>query len=237
MDQTIQSKRITQPERNENVYARTILTLVLLAAAILAIGILAYGAYTTPYFPFDLTITHAVQSFNAPWFDTLMRASGFPGYPPQVYVWLAIVLLLLWFTGRRWEAVALVFCAVGIGAVGMLIKIPVDRMRPSPELVKVANPQLDNGKYSFPAGHVEVFVAIFGYLTYLILQEKERHWWHWLLVSFFLIEIVLIGLSRVYVGEHWTSDVIGAYLVGAIWLWATIRFYEWGKPKWGKVTG
>ncbi len=43
--------------------------------------------------------------------------------------------------------------------------------------------------------------------------------------------IALIGLARVYSGEHWFSDVVGGYLFGSIWLVLTIRFYDWGKSR------
>src|SRR5581483_7789342 len=156
--------------------------LMLALVVIAAIGLLAFAAHTTPYWDFDLSIAHAIQSIQAPWFDALMRGVGIPGYPPQVYVWLVVVLLALWFTGRRWEAVTLIFVSVGIGALGLAIKIPVDRPRPSPEMIQVANPALDGGKYSFPAGHVEVFVAIFGFFIYLIYKASPRQWWHYVLV-------------------------------------------------------
>ncbi|HZQ05816.1 MAG TPA: phosphatase PAP2 family protein [Anaerolineae bacterium] len=214
--------------------ASNTLQFVLVAIAIVAIGVLAFAAHTTPYWDFDLSIAHALQSIQAPWFDALMHGVGIPGYPPQVYVWLAVVLLGLWFTGRRWEAVSLLFVTIGIGALGLAIKIPVDRPRPSPQLIQVANPALDGGKYSFPAGHVEVFVAIFGFFIYLIYKASPRQWWHYVLVVLFAVMILGIGPSRIYVGEHWFSDVVGAYIVGAVWLWVSIRFYEWGKDRFFK---
>ncbi len=234
MSDRISQKSLTvEPVVSKNG-AWNVLQLVLVAVVILAIGLLAFGAHMTPYWEFDLSIARALQSINAPWFHALMIGVGFPGYPPQVYIWVLLVLGFFWFTGRRWEAVTFVLVTVGIGAVGLLVKVPVDRPRPSPELIQVANPALDGGKYSFPAGHVEVFVAIFGFFIYLILQASSRQWWHYALVILFAVLIIGIGPSRIYVGEHWFSDVVGAYLVGAVWLWVSIRFYEWGKDRFFK---
>ena len=41
----------------------------------------------------------------------------------------------------------------------------------------------------------------------------------------------LMGVSRIYQGQHWFSDVMGAYLLGSVWLALTIKFYRWGKPR------
>ena len=51
-----------------------------------------------------------------------------------------------------------------------------------------------------------------------------------LLVAFALL-ILFMGLSRIYQGQHWFSDVAGAYLLGSLWLALTIRLYRWGKPR------
>jgi undecaprenyl-diphosphatase len=47
----------------------------------------------------------------------------------------------------------------------------------------------------------------------------------------FAVLISLMGLSRIYQGEHWFSDVMGAYLLGSLWLALTIKLYRWGKPR------
>jgi len=52
-----------------------------------------------------------------------------------------------------------------------------------------------------------------------------------LLVALSLV-LALMGVSRIYLGQHWFSDVMGAYLFGSLWLLLTIRFYRWGKVRW-----
>jgi undecaprenyl-diphosphatase len=52
-----------------------------------------------------------------------------------------------------------------------------------------------------------------------------------LLVGFFGLLVLLIGISRVYEGEHWASDALGAYLLGALTLVGIIQLYRWGKPR------
>jgi membrane-associated phospholipid phosphatase len=202
-----------------------------LILASIAFAVLAFAAHTTPYFDFDLTIARAVQSIHAGWFDGLLRAVGWPGYPPQAYVWTVLILLILFFYVSRWAAMAHLFAAVGVGAVGLLIKILVDRPRPSPDLIQVWNASLDGGKFSFTAGHVQVYVAIFGFLLYLAYVSQNRSWTRMGVMIIGGLLIALIGLARVYSGEHWFSDVVGGYLFGSIWLVLTIRFYDWGKSR------
>lgn len=209
-------------------------SLVFILVIAVAFTALAFVAHTTPYFDFDLTITRAVQSIQAPWFDALLRAVGFPGYPPQIYVELVVLVVLFWFLGLRWEAITLLLSNLGIGALGMGVKLLVARMRPSPDLVYVANPNLQGGGLSFPAGHVQGAVVTLGFFIYLLWKLPRRAWWQTALLVFLGLLIVLMGLSRIYVGEHWFSDVVGGYLLGAIGLWLTIRFYEWGEVKYGK---
>ncbi len=203
--------------------------LVLLATVLLLA--LAFTVHTMPVDPIDLTITRDVQAFHPGWFDLLMRAVGEPGYPPQVYAVVAWIFFVLYAFGLKWEAMAHAFATIGIGIVGLAIKYPVDRARPSPNLVYVANPALDGGKFSFPAGHVESFVAIFGFLIFLLIVLGRPSWLRTLEIAFFAFLIALIGISRLYTGEHWLSDVIGGYLSGSVWLIATIRFYQWGKDR------
>jgi len=73
-----------------------------------------------------------------------------------------------------------------------------------------------------------VFIGFLAFLAYTILKSS---WARGLLVTAFGTLILLMGMSRIYLGQHWFSDVVGAYLLGGLWLALTIRFYRWGKPR------
>ncbi len=180
--------------------------------------------------PIDLTASHVVQSVHAVWYDLLMRFVGEPGYPPQVYPLVVWIILVLFLTGLKWEAVSEIFATVGIGVVGLIIKMFVDRPRPTPNLVTVLT-VLDKGQMSFPAGHVESFVAIFGFLWFLSFVACKNVWVRTISLLFLGELMAIIGISRIYTGEHWLTDAIGGYLLGSLWLIATIWFYQWGKPR------
>jgi membrane-associated phospholipid phosphatase len=207
------------------------LSTVWLILAVVALTALAFAAHTTPYFGIDLAIAHSAQSVQAQWFAALMQVVDWPGFPPQVYGEIALLFLFLYLTHRRWEAVCLAYSSFFVGAVGLLIKVLVNRPRPSPGLIHVLNPALDGGKFSFTAGHVESYIAILGFLWILAYSSRRRSAWRVLTLVALAAMMLLIGLARIYSGEHWFSDVVGGYLFGSIALIQTMYVYEWGKTR------
>ncbi|MFQ5790616.1 MAG: phosphatase PAP2 family protein, partial [Acidobacteriota bacterium] len=131
--------------------------------------------------------------------------------------------LLLMLFHLRLEG-ALCMAASGVsGAANRLLKIAVGRPRPSDGLVKILVPYPHE---SFPSGHVVFFVQYFGFLMFLawaLVKPGSRRTALLLLLG---LPILLIGVSRVYLGAHWPSDVIGGYLAGGIWLTLTIEVYQ-----------
>jgi undecaprenyl-diphosphatase len=72
------------------------------------------------------------------------------------------------------------------------------------------------------------FFGFIVFLAYTLLKPSLKR--TFLLVVFGLL-VLLIGISRIYVGQHWASDVVGAYLLGGLILVAIIQLYRWGKPR------
>ncbi len=188
---------------------------------------LAILARIVPYFPIDLRVTLAVQSLRSDSLNAVMRGISWLGFGPQAEVIGIVVLALLFALGLRWEAVSGGFALLGV-AVGILIKHVVSRPRPAEELVHVAR-LLHTA--SFPSGHVMVATAFGGFLAFLGYTLFKPAWGRTLLLTIFAIFIGLMGLSRIYMGQHWFSDVLGAYLMGSLWLALSIKVYRWGKPR------
>ena len=103
----------------------------------------------------------------------------------------------------------------------------MDRPRPSADLVNVISQLRD---YSFPSGHVLYFTAFLGFLVFLVYTLLKNSWWRTLLMVVLGGMVALIGLSRIYEGHHWASDVLAAYLLGSVWLTLSVYVYRWGKP-------
>lgn len=188
---------------------------------------LAVVAHTVPYFPADLAVTRGIQRIHDPVFNALMQAVSWPGFPPQVHVVCALVVVGLFACGLRWEAIAAGFAEVGI-LVGGLVKLLVFRPRPTADLVQVLR---EVGATSFPSGHVLLATTLGGFLAFLAYTLLRHSWLRTTIVTLLLASIPLMGASRIYLGHHWFSDVMGAYLLGSLWLALTIRFYRWGKKR------
>jgi undecaprenyl-diphosphatase len=94
-----------------------------------------------------------------------------------------------------------------------VVKEVVDRPRPSEALVHVNNHLTDP---SFPSGHALNSMLLYGFLFYLAMVYLRNIWLRLAVQAACLWLIIGNGLQRVYSGEHWTSDVLGGYLLGAI---------------------
>lgn len=186
-------------------------------------AVLALLAHRYAYFAWDVALARGIQSISLPGFETLMRAVSLLGSG-----WIALLLvvvagLALIKFGLSTESLV---CTAGTGlgwVVNMLLKMLIGRPRPDELLLRVA------GEYhylSFPSGHVVFFVEFFGFLFFLAYVLPKRGWLRrtTLIASFLLIS--LVGLSRVYLGAHWPSDVVGAYLAGGIWLIVIVEVYR-----------
>lgn len=196
--------------------------------AVVVFLILAVLAKTVAYFTFDVTITHEVQTFNAGWFAALMYALSWIGFAPQAYVIAALILVFLYASGLKWETVVCCASLVLSSALGLGIKMLIDRRRPSANMVHVISTLTD---YSFPSGHVLYFTVFFGFLLFLAYTLLKQSWGRTLLLFILGVMVALIGLSRIYEGQHWASDVLAAYLLGSVWLGLSVLVYRWGKPR------
>jgi membrane-associated phospholipid phosphatase len=188
---------------------------------------LAVAAHMVPYFRIDLSVTRALQSYHGAFFAKLMYAISWLGFVPQVDVLLALAILVLLLIGLRWETVAALFAAGGV-LVGSLVKVIVLRPRPSADLIEVL---ANLPTKSFPSGHVLMVTVFYGFLAFLAFTLLKPSWGRTALLVLFAALIVLMGPSRIYLGQHWFSDVMGAYLLGSLWLALTIMFYRWGKQR------
>lgn len=207
---------------------RANLFIAYLVGAMVFFLILAVLAKTVAYFTFDVTFTNAVQTFRPAWFDALMVALTWIGFGPQAYIITVAVLLFLFVSGLKWEMVTALLSVIGSSLLGLGIKVLIDRPRPSADVVIVLNQLSD---FSFPSGHVLFFTVFFGFIVFLAFTLLKRSWWRTILLVVLIGLVSLIGVSRVYVGQHWASDVMAAYLLGSLWLTLTVLVYRWGKTR------
>jgi membrane-associated phospholipid phosphatase len=207
---------------------RSVLFLGMLLIITAAFAVLTFLVKTTPSFPLDLQITRALQSIHNPVFGGLMIAVSWPGFLPQAAIITGAILLLILGFGLQWEALVGLMAALLSAGLNLLVKDLIQRPRPAATLVHVLASLTDS---SFPSGHVMFYASFFGFIVFLAFTLLKPSWKRSLLLAFFSLLVLLVGISRIYTGEHWASDVLGAYLLGSLTLVAVIQLYRWGRPR------
>lgn len=102
---------------------------------------------------------------------------------------------------------------LGISTIlNQILKHIVQRPRPTEYRI------IDETGYSFPSGHSMVSAAFYGFLIYLIYKNIKNKYLKWSLISVLSITVILIGTSRIYLGVHYTSDVVAGFLISISYL-------------------
>jgi len=185
---------------------------------------LAWFVHFNPVLPVDVAITKEFQENKSPVLREFMVAVSWLGNQSIVFaVLILLTAIAFWLVRLRLEALIIVTLSVISSAVNFLVKLLVSRPRPTPRLVDVF---LSANGQSFPSGHVMSYVAFWGLLfSFGLILFNRRHWWHYLLLIIPALFVVLVGPSRIYLGDHWASDVIGGYLFGGLLLGMTLWIY------------
>ncbi len=203
---------------------KTIFFRAYLAVAIAAFGVFAVLAKQTPYFGIDLATTLFIQTIQNPvldWYLKLLTYMGNSFWAISITIGLILLLLSL---GKRFYAYYFAITVIGLQIITVIIKFLVSRPRPDPELInQLAISYRDD---SFPSGHVTFFIGTFGFLGYLAYAKMKSHKLRALIITVCTILVATIGISRIYVGAHWFSDTLGAYLIGSVWLYIMIYFFQ-----------
>lgn len=194
-----------------------------ISVSLVAFFLLALLAANYSYFPFDLTFTRFVQNIDAGWFRNLMIFLSWLGEPP-VFIPLVIILLLVLGLRKRKDEIFLLVSFLGASVLIEAFKLLVHRVRPDPALVHQFLPEFYPD--SFPSGHVMWYFSVFSFLIFLCGRYIKDRFWNRFLVWGMVGLIILIGLSRIYLGEHWLSDVLGSYLLGSAWLAIVVKVYK-----------
>lgn len=222
--ETAKAETVSRPKREY----RTLLFQFVLIVTLGAFALLAFAATSTPFFPLDLKVTKALQAIQSPVFLAAMNVISWPGFFPQSAVIPALIGLFIYSLGLRWEAVTAVLAAFLPPLLNVFVKDLIRRPRPAVNLVDVFRVL---NSYSFPSGHVMFYICFFGFLWFLVFTLLKHSWIRTFLLVLLGSFIALVGMSRIYLGQHWASDILGATLLGGVLLAFIIRFYRWGKTR------
>ena len=184
---------------------------------------LARWVHKHPVLSTDVTISQVFQKRRLTFLDLVSKAIGVVGSPTTASTSALLISLVLWKIHLRLEALMTAGLSLTSLLVRRLIQQIVHRPRPSKLLVHV---DTQKKTPSFPSGHATASTAIWGWLTTLImlLLPGSRLRKGSLAVVPALV-ILLVGPSRIYLGEHWATDVLGGYLLGNISLGVALPLY------------
>lgn len=145
--------------------------------------------------------------------------TSFASTPIAVLVVL-FVAVNCWVKQQRYIIVGLLIATLGSTAFTSLLKYLFQRERPANSLLVVQT-------YSFPSGHATTAMALYGFIAYLLIRFHQNFAQKIRIFTIAILFILLIGLSRVVLNQHYLSDVLGGYLVGAFWLTLGTSITEW----------
>ncbi|MBN1325884.1 LssY C-terminal domain-containing protein [Candidatus Falkowbacteria bacterium] len=133
---------------------------------------------------------------------------------------IVIICIIFWLYKKKEYILSFLITTGGTAVFGVLSKAILHRPRPEMGLIEETS-------FSFPSNHAGISMAIFGYLIYYICRNTKP--WKTHLNVFFggLVIIIAVGFSRIYLGVHYLSDVIGGYLLGLLFLLIGITINEW----------
>ena len=176
----------------------------------------------------DISVSHEIQEDQNILLDTFMKAFSWLGTVNVAgTVVLAFTVIFLIFKYVR-EGLFILSCILS-GAVSYVLKMIIDRPRPTMDFVRIVE---ETHYQSFPSGHVLFYTVFFGSLTIIALSSKLlKISLKIFVVAVCLAMVVLGAFSRIYLGAHWFTDVLGGFIVGVLFLMVTGSIYLRSKNK------
>ena len=197
--------------------------LAVLVALVFAFVLLAFAARGAGPLPGDLAVTRLLQGVPADGLAGLVLL-----YAGDAAWFLPVAVAVIALLARRWAgALCVLLAAVVAVAVGDALKLLVGRPRPSADLV--ARYDVPEG-YGFPSGTALLTVAVLGVACYLLLRYRVPRPVALTAVGVSVAVSATVGLSRIYVGEHWASDVLGGWLSSGTLVLVAIFALRSGRP-------
>lgn len=174
---------------------------------------------------FDETVIASVQGLESPGLTAVMKAFTWIGSGiPVTVITLATLVILYFVLGHRSELVFLTSLAITSSLLNSVIKRIFKRDRPTLHRIAEAN------GFSFPSGHAMATIALYGGLAFLLWKHAPALIGRILILAASIVLILMIGVSRIYLGVHYPSDVLGGYLLSAsvlaIFIWYYQRYLE-----------
>ena len=159
----------------------------------------------------DVRSAFFAESIRSDFLTLFLKAITYLGEWWFVLGVAAIVTIIFFSKKNRVRAFILWLTVLGTTADTFILKRIIHRQRPFDAL-------FSENTFSFPSAHSALSIALYGFIAYFFWQNAKNKISKILILTTGIIFIALIGFSRLYLGAHYLSDVIGGYILGALWL-------------------
>lgn len=199
------------------------LTRALIISLLCAIGfaMIALGVSDNKVVHFDSLVITFVNGMESPLLTSLMKFFTFiGGGVPVVVVSFIIMFFLYKVLHHRRELILFIWVVIGSAILNESLKLIFHRARP------VLHRIIDANGFSFPSGHSMAAFSLYGVVAFLLWRHVSTPIGRGILLIASIIMIMAIGVSRIYLGVHYPSDVIGGFLASGSLLTVSIWFYQ-----------
>ena len=197
---------------------------VALVACLVVLGSLAEGVRDQEVFALDTVATPFLHALASPALDALMQAATFAGSNLVIPPLFVLTVVWLMATRRRREALFLAIASGGSLALNETMKLFFQRARPELSYAQVLP------DYSFPSGHTMNSLVFYVALA-IVIWSVRGHRTGLVALTIAIALSLLIGVSRIYLGYHYFTDVLGGLLAGTGWLLVVGAAFQTG-PLW-----
>ena len=163
---------------------------------------------------FDDTVRSVIHDFASPALTAVMRFVTNLGDWQVVMTATLCLFAYLWYRRDNIHILIALVAMMGAGILDASLKLAFHRARPDPFFITKPS------TYSFPSGHALISLCFYGLLAGTLAHDRGATWQRILTWTAAVVLIAMIGLSRVYLGVHWPSDVIAGYAAALIWMGA-----------------
>lgn len=168
----------------------------------------------------EIHIINLIRSIQSPLLDAFMQFMTQLGSGTFIAVFGGIfIAVFLW---RKEYRSAFVFAALLLGQEIIVRGLKNIIARPRPEVL--SHLTYASG-FSFPSGHTVATLVFWGFLAYYFSLKFPQKSYRILIYSLAAVTVFLVGFSRVYLGVHWISDVLGGYVIAFLWVFLVFRLF------------
>lgn len=165
---------------------------------------------------FDVAVLDYLHSDTSPLILTIMRIISFIGSGTFLFPVVSIAFIYTLIKKKYYISKLLILSSLGSWCLNYILKLLINRTRPLDFFL------VEQGGLSYPSGHSMVSMSMYLTFAYLLCKNDRYEDKKKLIYSFAIISVVLMGISRMYLGVHWPTDIIGGFIMGYLFFQAMI---------------